>query len=260
MMYGMQNPNEVNGYEAAIHLLRDNPDWYPVVLSALEEAKSIPSGRFAGKWVLDKAKRHGVSWIPSLRKLVAYGVLTKEGESTQGGRRAYYSMPDAEGVEKALKEIAPAKSTVPYRGYEVTNSGIAQRETVQVPFFGNLASCGSPNDAETYVEGYKKVKSTLAKPGHKYFIVRADGDSMDMADINNGDFVLVRVQNHADIGQKVVVSLEDGTTIKELQYQGEHLVLMPRSSNPENKIVPLTANAEIQGVVIAVLSSFEYEK
>jgi SOS-response transcriptional repressor LexA len=250
----MQNTNEVNGYEAVIRLLRDNPDWFPVVQSALEEAKSIPSGIFAGKWVLDKAKRHGVTWIPSLRKLVAYGVLTKVGESTRGGRRAYYSMPNAQGVEKALKEISPDKPIAPYRGYEVTKSGIAQRATIHVPFFGNLASCGSPNDSETFIEEYMDVKTTLAKPGYKYFIVRADGDSMDLGGIKSGDLVLVRVQNYADVGQKVVASLENGMTIKELQYQGDHLVLMPHSSNPENKIVPLTTNTEIQGVVVTVLN------
>ncbi len=250
----MQDFHKINGHDAVIHLLRDNPSWYYVVLSALEEAKSIPNGRFAGKWVLDKAKRYGVSWIPSLRKLVAYGVLTKVGDSTQGGRRAYYSMPDIVGVERALNEFSPDKPVVPYRGYEVTKSGIAQRD-VQIPFYGNLASCGSPNDSETFIESYMNVKSTLARPGHKYFIVRADGDSMDQAGIQSGDFVLVRAQNHADVGQKVVACVDGANTIKELQYQGDHLILMPRSSNPNNKVITLTTNnAEIQGVVVTTLN------
>jgi len=44
-------------------------------------------------------------WQPGLRRLVAYGLLEKVGESTRGGRRAYYRMPDRPGVEEALKKI-----------------------------------------------------------------------------------------------------------------------------------------------------------
>ena len=43
-------------------------------------------------------------WQPGLRRLVAYGLLEKVGESTRGGRRAYYRMPDRFGVEEALNE------------------------------------------------------------------------------------------------------------------------------------------------------------
>jgi len=250
----MQDQNKANGYEATIRLLRDNPDWYPIVLAALEEARFVSSGIFAGKWVLDKAKRYGVTWVPGLRKLVSYGVLVKDGESTRGGRRAYYSMPNQEGVEKALAEIGShGKPSIPYKEYRVTDAGIAQKQTIQIPMFANLASCGSPNDSEACIEDYVEVKTDIAKPGYQYFLVRAEGDSMDLAEIKSGDLVLVRVQDHAEVGQRVVVSLEDGATIKELQYRGDHMVLVPRSSNPDNKEVPLTANSKIQGVVITTI-------
>jgi len=55
---------------------------------------------FAGAWVAGK-----IGWFPGLRLLVKYGILQKEGESVRGGRRAYYTMPDRSGVEKALHEL-----------------------------------------------------------------------------------------------------------------------------------------------------------
>lgn len=252
----LQNSN--GGYLAVVALLRDHPEWLPVLNATLEEAKAIKGTRFSGAWVLNRAKKHGVHWIPNLRKLVSYGIIFKEGETTRGGRRAYYIMPDMNGVEKALEEFGQSKTESPlYPSHEVTDSGISKKPTVRVPILANLASCGSPNACEEHVEDYAEIDTRIAKPGFKYFFVRADGDSMNMAGINSGDLALVRIQNHADIGQKIVACLEDGVTIKELQQQGEFTVLMPRSSNPDNKPIILTANFEIQGVVIATIPGFK---
>jgi hypothetical protein len=65
---------------------------------------------FAGRWVLQeygaKTGRTGVdAWKPGLRRLVAYGLIQKVGESTRGGRRAYYRMPDREAIEQTLVEL-----------------------------------------------------------------------------------------------------------------------------------------------------------
>ncbi len=240
------------GYEAVVQLLRDYPEWFPVVSAALEEAQTIKSNRFAGAWMLARAKKRGVQWIPNFRKLVSYGVLQKDGDSSRGGKRAYYSMPDIEGVEKALKEYDSPKTATPYMGHEVTASGVAKRKTTLVPFYANLASCGSPNDSEAHVEDYREVATELARPGYQYFLVRASGDSMNLAGINSGDLVLVRVQDYAEIGNKVVACTDEGVTIKEFHRQGSSVLLMPRSDNPTHK--PLMVDSvQIQGIVVTTL-------
>lgn len=251
----MENTNS-NGYQGVIRLLNDHPDWAPVVVAALECAATTKGG-FAGAWVLKIAKRRGVPWIPGLRKLVAYGILVKDGQSTRGGRRAYYIMPDMDGVERALSEMRNARVHAPYQDYEVTDGGISRLERVRVPFFANLASCGGPNMSDAHIDDYFDIDARIATPGGQYYLVRADGDSMNQAGINSGDLVLVRMQNYADIGQKVVVCLSDGVTIKEYQRRGQYTVLVPRSDNPDNKPIVLMDNAEIQGVVVATIPGFK---
>jgi len=91
------------GYNAVKRLARDRPDWLPIVEACLEEAKES-KGEFAGAWVLERAKKKGIKWFPNLRLLVGYGILKHE-DTTRGGRRAYYTMSDREGVEKALREL-----------------------------------------------------------------------------------------------------------------------------------------------------------
>jgi hypothetical protein len=81
----------------------------PVLRAACIQArKSEPyGGQFAGRWVLQELTQQTgqPEWQPGLRRLVAYRLLEKVGESTRGGRRAYYRMPNRRGVEEALNEI-----------------------------------------------------------------------------------------------------------------------------------------------------------
>lgn len=93
----------LSGYNALKRLARERPNWIPIVESCLEEAKH-ENGEFAGAWVLERAKRRGINWFPNLRLLVSYGILRHE-DTTRGGRRAYYTMPDPRGIEMALKEL-----------------------------------------------------------------------------------------------------------------------------------------------------------
>lgn len=102
MMLTMEQNISTNGYIGVKRLTREKPDWLPILDACLEEAKAV-NGDFAGAWVLQKAKTKGIKWFPNLRILVSYGILQRT-DVSRGGRRAYYLMPDIEGVEKALKE------------------------------------------------------------------------------------------------------------------------------------------------------------
>jgi hypothetical protein len=98
--------------DAVLRLAYEHPDWVPVLRAACVQArKSEPyGGQFAGRWVLQELEHETGQrqWQPGLRRLVAYGLLEKVGESTRGGRRAYYRMPDPDGVEQALARLPTA--------------------------------------------------------------------------------------------------------------------------------------------------------
>ncbi len=75
----------LSGYTAVKRLARERSSWIPIVESCLEEANQV-NGEFAGAWVLERAKKRGISWFPNLRLLVSYGILKHE-DTTRGGRR-----------------------------------------------------------------------------------------------------------------------------------------------------------------------------
>lgn len=107
--------------EAVRRLAVEHPGWMPVLDAALVVAERSEA-EFAGAWVLAEVQAHGgPGWFPNLRILVSYGLLEKSGASTRGGRRAYYRMPDREGVAQALaawrrEQIVPARRTLGFIG------------------------------------------------------------------------------------------------------------------------------------------------
>ncbi len=121
--------------------------------------------------------------------------------------------------------------------------------TVDVPILGNVA-CGLPIFAEQNIEGYIPVSIEIVKKPYKYFILKAIGDSMNLAEINDGDLVLVRQQQSANDGDIVVALIDDEATIKKISIQKNSILLKPISSNLDHKPIILNRNFLIQGVVI----------
>jgi repressor LexA len=127
--------------------------------------------------------------------------------------------------------------------------------TVDVPLVGTVA-CGTPILAQENIEAMIPVSVSLARPGYKYFLLRTSGDSMDKAGIKDGDLVLVRQQQTAKNGDKVVALIDDEATVKEFQRHKNCVVLMPKSKNKDHKPIILTDNFEVQGVIVTAIPKF----
>ena len=128
--------------------------------------------------------------------------------------------------------------------------------TVDIPLVGTVP-CGVPILAQENIEGFIPVSVSLAKPGFKYFLLRAKGDSMNKAKINDGDLILVRQQPTAQNGDIVVALIDDEATVKEFQHSKNCVVLMPRSNNKNHKPIILTENFQVQGVAVTTIPKLE---
>lgn len=124
--------------------------------------------------------------------------------------------------------------------------------TINVPLVGSVA-CGTPLFAEENIQTHIQVSLALAKKGFTYFLLRAEGDSMDEAGINSGDLLLIRQQTTAETGDKVVALINDEATVKFFERTNDAVILRPKSKNKTHKPIILTDNCMIQGVVVAVL-------
>lgn len=127
-------------------------------------------------------------------------------------------------------------------------------DMVRVPLVGS-APCGNPLLGEENIDEYISVPKTKLRAGVRYFIVRADGDSMNRAGIQDGDLLLCRFGEKGETGDKVVALLGVGNvTIKEYgpRENGVRL-LLPKSTNKKHMPITPGEGDSVQGIVQEVL-------
>ena len=94
-----------------------------------------------------------------------------------------------------------------------------------------------------------------------YVAVKVTGDSMNRKKIEDGDYVLLRVQQVADNGDIVAAEKDDGfsdnkvSTLKQFFRRNGEIHLEPQSSNPEHQtfIFANERSLRVCGVAVAVL-------
>lgn len=128
----------------------------------------------------------------------------------------------------------------------------AGESTVSVPIVGD-ASCGPLVLAEQNIADHVNVSTRIARPGHKYFILRAKGESMNLSGIDDDDLVLVRQQATANEGDRVVALVNDEASIKHFHREKGLVVLRPNSTDKSIKPIILSEAFVILGVVITTL-------
>lgn len=166
----------------------------------------------------------------------------------------YRSPRSASVLMKKLmsKRILRRKPNGSYRLVDNLHDDTMRAQTVDIPLVGTVA-CGTPVLAEENIEGMIPVSTKLAKSPHRYFLLKAEGDSMNEKGINDGDLVLVRQQLTADNGDMIVALVDDEATIKEFYRLGDIIILKPKSTNKQHKPIVLTKDFQIQGVVVTAI-------
>lgn len=119
----------------------------------------------------------------------------------------------------------------------------------RIPLLGSIA-CGQPILAVENIEAY--IPHEVKGDPRDYFFLHAIGDSMNKANIYDGDIVLIKKQEIADNDEKVVALIGDEATIKIFKQEKDRIVLEPRSSNLIHKKIYIYDSEEfqIQGIVV----------
>jgi len=132
----------------------------------------------------------------------------------------------------------------------------ANIKTIDVPLLGSVP-CGTPILTEENIQAGFPVSIKLARPPHKYFLLRAKGDSMNKKGIDEGNFVLVKQQSTAENGETIVALVDNEVTIKEYSASRHTVVLRPRSTNKIHKPIVAMRDFQVQGVVVTVIPNLE---
>lgn len=129
---------------------------------------------------------------------------------------------------------------------------------VKIPVIGSVR-CGSPIFAESNIEGYENVYVESLCNGETYFFLRAKGDSMVNAGINEGDLLLIKGQSDVESGEIGIVNINgDEETLKRIIKKDKAIILQPENPAYETKIFmgKELNDLHIQGRLMQVVKKF----
>jgi repressor LexA len=137
------------------------------------------------------------------------------------------------------------------RGVSVKQSGI------HLPLLGKVAA-GLPIEYHLHQE-FVEVPSSFVQIDREHFCLLVAGDSMIEAGILDGDYAVIRKQDHADDGTIVVASVDGQATLKRLQRKKNRVEL--HAANP--KYAPLVImpplQLRIEGILTGVLRNLNHK-
>jgi repressor LexA len=124
---------------------------------------------------------------------------------------------------------------------------------IRIPVVGRVAA-GVPILAAENIESFFAVDRTFLRQTEDIFALKVKGDSMTPA-IQDGDYVLVKCQDSANLGETVVAVIENEATVKVLSKIDNRLVL--HALNPKYKDILLSEETIINGKVIGLIRKFQ---
>lgn len=156
-------------------------------------------------------------------------------------------------VQRYLKDM-DSQQLLRYDGKSIVTKYISERVStsmIKLSIMGNIP-CGVPTSEDSFSDEYIYFPQSLLSDG-QHFILRASGDSMIGAGINDQDLVIVRCQRIADPDQIVVaLDCENRNTLKRLKYDGYRYYLHPENPQYED-LYP--SELKIQGIAVKVIKN-----
>ena len=125
--------------------------------------------------------------------------------------------------------------------------------TISVPVLGRI-SAGVPFMAEQHVERHIQIdpRTLPARVSScKLFALQVTGESMRDLGILDGDLVIAKATEEAEIGNIIVAMVDNETTVKSLYLTNNQWELRPANKDFKSRFVPLE-QLNIQGVVVAL--------
>ncbi len=130
------------------------------------------------------------------------------------------------------------------------NRNITNNDLIPVPIKGEVAA-GKPIEIYEYDQGTFMINKKHAR--YNSFIVCIRGNSMVGADINNGDFVVIRPQPTIENGEIALVNIDGGATIKYFYKTNDGYELRSANQNYAPMLFTEQDNIKIIGKVVDII-------
>ncbi len=121
------------------------------------------------------------------------------------------------------------------------------------PLFGHTVKAGFPSPADDFVEAWLDLNEHLIEHRDATFFLKASGDSMSGAGIQEGNLLVVDRSLEARHGDIVIAVIDNELTVKRLDRRRGHVRLL--AENPAYAPIELKDGQELTvwGVVTSVI-------
>ena len=126
-----------------------------------------------------------------------------------------------------------------------------------VPYILSRISAGFPSPADDYIENNLSISELLIKNQLSTFLMKASGESMIEAGINDGDVLVVDRSLEARSRDIVIAIFEGNLTVKRLIIKVDGSAIL-KAENPLYKNIPISEYTELEiwGVVTSAIHQF----
>ena len=126
-----------------------------------------------------------------------------------------------------------------------------------IPYILSRISAGFPSPADDYIENNLSISELLIKNQLSTFLMKASGESMIEAGINDGDVLVVDRSLEARSRDIVIAIFEGNLTVKRLIIKADGSAIL-KAENPlyKNILISEYTELEIWGVVTSAIHQF----
>jgi repressor LexA len=161
-----------------------------------------------------------------------------------------FDIKSPNGVMCHLKALEK-KGLIKREGFSARAIQLLDRQphTSGLPFLGVVAA-GSPTEAVAQTERLD-FDDLFGGPNH--YVLQVRGQSMIEDHIDDGDYVVIRKQEKAENGARVVAMINDEVTLKRYYRERNHIRLEPSNGEMAPIVVDASEQPKILGVLVGVL-------
>ncbi|WP_347160460.1 LexA family protein [Pontibacter chitinilyticus] len=148
--------------------------------------------------------------------------------------------------------MAPTK-VIPIDAGELEFLYITLQECVELPLVASYVSAGFPSPADDYLEDKIDLSRFLVQNPSSTYFMRVKGNSMQDANIHEGDVLVIDKALAPADGLPVICFLDGAFTVKTFKNAGHRAYLVP--ANPALKPIEITEEMDMRvwGVIAWIL-------
>jgi repressor LexA len=183
-------------------------------------------------FIKDKIESRG--YPPTVREIgVAFGI------ESPNGVMCHLNALVTKGAIKRTGKSARAIQLVDHR----------RPSGAELPFMG-LVAAGTPTQA---VEQEERLDLGKLFGGDRTYVLRVRGQSMIEDHIDDGDFVVIRKQETAENGERVVAMIDNEVTLKRFHRDKGQIRLDPANGKMQPIYVDPSSDTRILGILAGVI-------